>query len=61
MTEFLTDYGVLIALVCAGAGIIYGLLVTQALLARSAGNDRMKEISGAVQEGASRACVTRSP
>ena len=52
MTEFLTDYGVVIALVCAGAGIIYGLLATQALLARSAGNDRMKEISGSIQEGA---------
>ena len=52
MTEFLTDYGVLIALVCAGAGVLYGLLVTQGLLAKSAGNDRMREISGAVQEGA---------
>jgi K(+)-stimulated pyrophosphate-energized sodium pump len=52
LTEFLTDYGVLIALVCAGAGVLYGLLVTQALLAKSAGNDRMQEISGAVQEGA---------
>jgi K(+)-stimulated pyrophosphate-energized sodium pump len=52
LTEFLTDYGVLIALVCAGAGVLYGLLVTQGLLAKSAGNDRMREISGAVQEGA---------
>jgi K(+)-stimulated pyrophosphate-energized sodium pump len=48
----LTDYGVLIALVCAGAGVIYGLLITQGLLARSAGNDRMKEISAAIQDGA---------
>ncbi len=52
MTDFLTDYGVLIALVCAGAAVLYGALVTQRLLARSAGNDRMREISGAVQEGA---------
>ncbi len=52
MTEFLTDYGVVIALVCAGAGVLYGLLVTRALLAKSPGNDRMQEISGAVQEGA---------
>ncbi len=52
MTDFLTDYGVLIALVCAGAGVLYGLLVTQSLLAKSPGNDRMQEISGAVQEGA---------
>jgi K(+)-stimulated pyrophosphate-energized sodium pump len=52
LSEFLTDYGVLIALVCGGAGVIYGILVTQGLLARSAGNERMREISGAVQEGA---------
>ena len=52
MTEFLTDYGVLIALVCAGAAVLYGALVTQRLLAKSPGNERMQEISGAVQEGA---------
>ena len=52
MTDFLTDYGVVIALVCAGAAVLYGALVTQRLLARSAGNERMQEISGAVQEGA---------
>jgi len=52
LTDFLTDYGVVVALVCAGAAVIYGLLVTQRLLAKPAGNDRMREISGAVQEGA---------
>ena len=52
MTDFLTDYGVVVALVCAGAAVIYGLIVTQRLLAKSPGNDRMQEISGAVQEGA---------
>ncbi|HEX9968351.1 MAG TPA: sodium-translocating pyrophosphatase [Solirubrobacterales bacterium] len=52
MTEFLTDYGVVVALVCAGAAVLYGLLITQSLLKRSPGNDRMQEISGAVQEGA---------
>ncbi|HEX2127746.1 MAG TPA: sodium-translocating pyrophosphatase [Solirubrobacterales bacterium] len=52
MTDFLTDYGVVIALVCAGAGVLYGALVTQRLLRRSPGNERMQEISGAVQEGA---------
>jgi K(+)-stimulated pyrophosphate-energized sodium pump len=53
LTDFLTDYGVVVALVCAGAAVIYGLLITQRLLSRPAGNDRMQEISGAVQEGAS--------
>jgi len=52
LTDFLTEYGVVVALVCAGAAVIYGLLVTQRLLAKPAGNDRMQEISGAVQEGA---------
>ncbi len=52
MTSFLTDYGVVVALVCAGAAVLYGLVITQRLLKRPAGNDRMQEISGAVQEGA---------
>jgi K(+)-stimulated pyrophosphate-energized sodium pump len=52
LTDFLTDYGVVLALVCAGAAVVYGLIVTQRLLAKPAGNDRMQEISGAVQEGA---------
>jgi K(+)-stimulated pyrophosphate-energized sodium pump len=53
LTEFLTDYGVVVALVCAGAAVLYGLIITQRLLAKSPGNERMQEISGAVQEGAS--------
>ncbi|HET8862423.1 MAG TPA: sodium-translocating pyrophosphatase [Solirubrobacterales bacterium] len=52
MTSFLTDYGVVVALACAGAAVAYGLIITQRLLAKSPGNDRMQEISGAVQEGA---------
>jgi K(+)-stimulated pyrophosphate-energized sodium pump len=52
LTDFLTEYGVVVALVCAGAAVVYGLIVTQRLLSRSAGNERMREISGAVQEGA---------
>jgi K(+)-stimulated pyrophosphate-energized sodium pump len=58
LTDFLTDYGVVIALACAGAAVVYGGLVTQRLLARSPGNERMQEISAAVQEGA-KAYLTR--
>ena len=58
MTKFLTDYGVVIALVCAGAAVVYGAVITRRLLARSPGNERMREISGAVQEGA-KAYLTR--
>jgi K(+)-stimulated pyrophosphate-energized sodium pump len=53
LTDFLTDSGVVFALGCAGAAVVYGLLITQRLLAKPAGNDRMVEISGAIQEGAS--------
>ncbi len=52
MTDFLIDYGVVIALVCAGAAVVYGAIITRRLLRQPAGNDRMREISGAVQEGA---------
>jgi K(+)-stimulated pyrophosphate-energized sodium pump len=53
LTKFLTDYGVVIALACAGAAVVYGALVTQRLLSRSPGNEQMRQISAAVQEGAS--------
>ncbi|MGE5858809.1 MAG: sodium-translocating pyrophosphatase [Solirubrobacterales bacterium] len=53
MTSFFTDYGVVVALGCAAAAVVYGLLVTQRLLAKSPGNEQMQAISGAVQEGAS--------
>jgi K(+)-stimulated pyrophosphate-energized sodium pump len=58
LSDFLTDHGVVIALVCALLAVIYGALTTRSLLALSPGNDRMREISGAVQEGA-RAYLTR--
>ncbi|MDQ3759578.1 MAG: sodium-translocating pyrophosphatase [Actinomycetota bacterium] len=48
----MTDYGIIVALVCAGAAVVYGALITNRLLALSPGNERMQEISGAVQEGA---------
>jgi K(+)-stimulated pyrophosphate-energized sodium pump len=53
LTDFLTDFGVVLALGCAGTAVLYGLLVTQRLLAKSPGNELMQQISGAVQEGAS--------
>jgi K(+)-stimulated pyrophosphate-energized sodium pump len=58
LTDFFTDYGIVVALGCAAAAVVYGLLVTQRLLAKSPGNETMQEISGAVQEGAS-AYLTR--
>ena len=50
--EFLTDWGVIIALVCAGAAVVYGVVTSRWLLALSPGNAEMQAISQAVQEGA---------
>ena len=53
MTDFITDHPVLIALVCSGIAIVYGVLQTLWLLRLPAGTERMQEIAKAVQEGAS--------
>jgi K(+)-stimulated pyrophosphate-energized sodium pump len=58
LTDFLTDYGIIVALVCAGAAVVYGLTTSRWLLAKSPGNQEMQDISKAVQEGAS-AYLTR--
>ena len=52
MTSFLTNHGVIVALVCAGCAVLYGALTTRSLLALSPGNERMQQISAAVQAGA---------
>ena len=53
MTSFLTHHGDVVALVCAACAIAYGFVTSRSLLALSAGNERMRAISAAVQEGAS--------
>jgi K(+)-stimulated pyrophosphate-energized sodium pump len=52
LSQFLTDHGVIVALVCALCAVAYGVLTTRSLLALSPGNAEMVRISGAVQEGA---------
>ncbi len=52
MSSFLTHHGVIVALVCAAAAVVYGILTSRQLLALSPGNERMRTISAAVQEGA---------
>jgi K(+)-stimulated pyrophosphate-energized sodium pump len=52
LSSFLTQHGVLVALVCASAAIVYGAVTSRALLALSPGNEQMRTISAAVQEGA---------
>jgi len=53
LNEFLSDYGVLVALICAGAAVLYGAVTSKALLALSPGNETMRGLSLAIQEGAS--------
>ena len=52
MSNFLSQHGVVIALVCAACAVIYGALTTRVLLALSPGNERMQTISAAIQSGA---------
>jgi K(+)-stimulated pyrophosphate-energized sodium pump len=52
LSSFLSDHGVVVALVCAACALVYGALTVRSLLALSPGNERMQSISLAVQEGA---------
>jgi K(+)-stimulated pyrophosphate-energized sodium pump len=44
--------GLIFALVCAVAAIVYGWITAQWIIGQPTGNDRMRQISAAVQEGA---------
>jgi K(+)-stimulated pyrophosphate-energized sodium pump len=50
--NFFTDHSVLFALICALIAIAYGIGLTVWLLKQPDGNERMREIARAVQEGA---------
>ena len=38
---------------CGAIALLYGIFASRAVLSASAGNERMQEIAGAIQEGAS--------
>lgn len=44
--------GLMFALICAAVAIAYGAVSSRWILAQSAGNERMREIAAAIQEGA---------
>src|SRR4026209_2609308 len=50
--DFFVDHAVGFALACAAVAVLYGLYLTWWLLRQPAGNERMQEIAGAVQDGA---------
>ena len=46
------QYAVFFALICAAAAVVYGLVSAQWILGLPQGNERMKQIAAAIQEGA---------
>src|SRR5688500_11217035 len=46
------QYGLSLALVCAVIDILYGIVSARWITAQPAGNERMLQIAGAIQEGA---------
>ncbi|HTP95437.1 MAG TPA: sodium-translocating pyrophosphatase [Burkholderiales bacterium] len=49
----MATWGLVIALGCAIIAVIYGAITSRSILALPSGNDRMREIAAAVQQGAS--------
>jgi K(+)-stimulated pyrophosphate-energized sodium pump len=52
LSDFFSDWGVVVALGCAACAVLYGGLTTRWLLRQSPGNETMQGISRAIQEGA---------
>src|ERR1700712_4254422 len=53
MQTFLVEHNVLFALFCGLLAVAYGAYLTRWVLQQSPGNERMREIQAAIQEGAS--------
>src|SRR5690349_17511406 len=53
MASFLAEHNVLFALVCGVLAVLYGLYLASWVVKRDPGNERMREIQAAIQEGAS--------
>lgn len=48
----LTQNGIYLSIACGVAGLVFALILIGVILRSPAGNDRMKQIAGAIQEGA---------
>ncbi|MBS3958243.1 MAG: sodium/proton-translocating pyrophosphatase, partial [Xanthomonadaceae bacterium] len=49
----LEHYAVFLAMACAVLAIVYGMVSARWILAQDSGNERMRVIAAAIQEGAS--------
>ena len=52
LTAFFTDYGIWVALAYSVAGLVFAIMLIRWILASSPGNERMRQIAGAIEEGA---------
>ena len=52
METFLAEHNVVFALICGVIAVAYGAYLTSWVLKQSPGNERMREIQAAIQEGA---------
>src|SRR5438105_15887376 len=48
----LLNSGVTLSMVCAVVGLVFAIFLIRAIIRASPGNERMRQISGAIQEGA---------
>ncbi|HWL54052.1 MAG TPA: sodium-translocating pyrophosphatase [Chthoniobacteraceae bacterium] len=52
LASIITDSGVLLSMACAVVGLVFAIYLIFTILSSSAGNDRMRQIAGAIEEGA---------
>ncbi len=52
LAAFLTDSGIALSMVCAAVGLGFALYLIKSIVASPAGNEKMRQIAGAIEEGA---------
>jgi K(+)-stimulated pyrophosphate-energized sodium pump len=50
--SFLNNYGIILSIVLGAIGLLYAVVLIKKITAASPGNDLMKKVAGAIQEGA---------